>query len=53
MMLTGIKNIVFDLGGVLVDLDGKRCIDAFDAIGCHAISDYVRLHRTEDLFYDI
>ena len=52
-MLTGIKNIVFDLGGVLVDLDGKRCIDAFDAIGCHAISDYVRLHRTEDLFYDI
>ena len=49
----GIKNIVFDLGGVLVDLDGQRCIEAFEAIGAHRISDYVREHRTEDLFYDI
>ncbi|MEG2240198.1 MAG: HAD family phosphatase [Alistipes sp.] len=33
MILDGIKNIVFDLGGVLVDLDKQRCIDAFTAIG--------------------
>lgn len=54
MLITkGIKNIIFDLGGVLVDLDGQRCIDAFNAIGAHIIGDYVYYHRTEDLFYDI
>ena len=47
-----IKNIIFDLGGVLVGLDGQRCINAFDAIGAHEISTYVRDHRTEDLFFD-
>lgn len=53
MMLKGIKNIIFDLGGVLANLDSHNCIKAFDAIGCQAISEYVRQHRTEDLFYDI
>lgn len=52
-MLKGIKNIIFDLGGVLANLDSHNCIKAFNAIGCHAISEYVRQHRTEDLFYDI
>lgn len=47
-----IKNIIFDLGGVLVGLDGQRCIHAFEAIGAHEISAYVRDHRTEDLFFD-
>lgn len=32
-MTTGIKNILFDLGGVLVDLNKQACVDAFDAIG--------------------
>lgn len=32
-MLKGIKNIVFDMGGVLVDLDRQRCIDSFLALG--------------------
>lgn len=53
LMLKEIKNIIFDLGGVLANLDSERCIQAFDAIGCTAISSYVRQHRTEDLFYDI
>ncbi len=53
MMLTGIKNIIFDLGGVLANLDGERCCQAFDALGCQAVSRYVKEHRTEDLFYDI
>ena len=47
-----IKNIIFDLGGVLVGLDGQRCIEAFETIGAHEISAYVRDHRTEDLFMD-
>ena len=48
-----IKNIVFDLGGVLVGLDGQRSIAEFDALGCERVSEYIREHRTEDLFYRI
>ena len=48
-----IKNIVFDLGGVLVGFDGQRCINGFEALGCHDVAQYVVEHRTEDLFYDI
>lgn len=48
-----IHNIIFDLGGVLVGLDGGRCIRAFEQIGCTAIADYVKEHRTEDLFLEI
>lgn len=48
-----VKNIIFDLGGVLVGLDGQRCIEAFNRLGCQAVSRYVEEHRTEDLFYRI
>lgn len=41
------------MGGVLVDLQGQRCIDAFEAIGAHEVAQYVRDCRTEDLFKDI
>ena len=47
-----LKNIIFDLGGVLVGLDGQRCIDAFRKIGAQDIAFYVEEHRTEDLFFD-
>ncbi|MGL4779316.1 MAG: HAD family hydrolase, partial [Bacteroidales bacterium] len=33
MELAGIKNIVFDLGGVLINLNRQRCIDAYKALG--------------------
>ena len=36
-----IKNIIFDFGGVLVDLDRRRCIDAFKRIGAGAVAAYV------------
>lgn len=48
-----IKNIIFDLGGVLLYLDSQRCIRGFDKIGAHHVSEYVRDHRTEDLFLGI
>lgn len=47
-----IKNIIFDMGGVLVGLDPERCIHAFNEIGCGQIATYVEEHRTEDLFLD-
>lgn len=33
-----IENIVFDLGGVLVDLDIDRCTAAFESLGMHAVA---------------
>lgn len=47
------RNIIFDFGGVLVDLDRKRCIDAFTRIGAGAIAAYVDECRQEDLFHDL
>ena len=52
-MTYNIKNIIFDLGGVLVGLDAARCIEAFRQAGCAEIAAYVEEHRTEDLFLDI
>ncbi len=43
--LTGIKNIVFDFGGVLVDLDRERCIESFERLGVNvrdALGQYVQ-----------
>lgn len=45
-----IKNIVFDLGGVLCGLDAERCIRAFQQIGAEEVAVYVEEHRVEDLF---
>ena len=38
---------------MLVGLDGRRSIDAFNALGCEEVARYVEEHRTEDLFYRI
>lgn len=44
------KNIIFDLGRILVGLDNERCIAAFEKVGLGEIAFYVREHRVEDLF---
>ena len=52
VMDKNIKNIIFDLGGVLVGLNPERCINAFREIGCGVLASYVEEHRTEDLFLE-
>jgi riboflavin kinase/FMN adenylyltransferase len=39
--LKGIKNILFDFGGVLVDLHPQACLDAFAALGMPQVADYL------------
>lgn len=39
--LNGIKNIIFDFGGVLIDLNQQACLDAFAALGVPQVADYV------------
>lgn len=52
-MQKGIKNIVFDLGGVLVGLDKDRCVNAFYKVGLKDIAYYVDECRQEDLFHEL
>lgn len=40
-MDTELKNIVFDLGGVLVDLDLEHCIDAFKKLGMPRVAELI------------
>ena len=51
--MTNIKNLIFDLGGVLVGFDSRRSTDAFSRMGCEKVAEYIEEHRTEDLFYSI
>lgn len=39
--LRGIKNIIFDFGGVLVDLDPQACLDSFARLGLPQVADYL------------
>lgn len=39
--LKGIKNIIFDFGGVLVDLKPQACLDAFADLGLPQVADYL------------
>ncbi len=48
-----IKNIIFDMGGVLVDLHPERAIAAFEALGATEVALYIREFRMEDLFLDL
>ena len=43
--MTPIRNIVFDLGGVLIDYDLQRSIDAFRALGFMQIDQYINPYR--------
>ena len=48
-----VKNIIFDLGCILVELYPQRCIDSFRSLGAEAVAKYIETHQTRDLFYQI
>ena len=35
-----IKNLLFDLGGVIMDIDKNQCVKAFDELGLKNASSY-------------
>ena len=43
MALRGIRNLIIDLGGVIVDLTRSRCIDAFQQLGIRDVRQHVPL----------
>lgn len=50
MMIHTFKNIVFDLGGVLADLDLERCREAFRALGMPRIAELVDPYYPAEVF---
>ena len=49
-MLQGVKNILFDLGGVLFHIDYQRTIDAFKKLGITDFEKHFTQHQQNDLF---
>jgi len=49
-MEKGIKNIIFDLGGVLIDLDIDRCLREFKALGVSNVEELVNSTHTAGVF---
>jgi len=48
--MTGIKNIVFDFGGVLIDLDRNACINAFIQLGLKNVEEYLSDYKQNGIF---
>jgi len=50
-ILNGVKNIIFDLGGVLLNIDPKKTIAAFGALGMEKLIGDKGLSYDHDIFY--
>lgn len=51
--MNGLKNIVIDLGGVMIDLDRDRCVRAFKSLGLSDVDSMLGLYRQEEPFLSI
>lgn len=51
--MKGIKNVIIDLGGVMIDLDRDRCVRAFEALGIAGVNDMLGLYRQKEPFLSI
>lgn len=52
-MNDNIKTVMFDFGGVLVDLDQSKCVEAFVKLGVNNIMDYISKYVQNGLFLDL
>ena len=52
-IMAQIKNIIFDLGGVLLNLDFKRTIDAFEKLGLTDFENMFSQFKADELFTNL
>lgn len=52
-ILKGVKNIIFDLGGVLLNIEPKKTIEAFGALGMEQLIGDKGLSYDHDIFYQM
>lgn len=50
MKKKGIKNLIVDFGGVLINLDRQRCVENFKKLGLTDIEDFLGLYGQQGLF---
>ncbi len=48
-----IRNLLFDLGGVIIDIDRQRCIDAYTKLGLADAESYFGLYAQSGIFMAI
>lgn len=48
-----VKNVVIDLGGVMIDLDRERCVRAFEALGLAGVNEMLGLYAQKEPFLSI
>lgn len=51
--MEGIKNILFDLGGVLIDLDRKQAVKAFESLGFTNVNDFLGDYGQKGAFMEL
>lgn len=47
------KNIIFDFGGILVDLDKSRCLEAFDRLGFTQAARWIDAYSQQGIFGEL
>lgn len=50
MKSRGIKNLLIDFGGVLINLDRQRCIDNFKKLGFDNVEDLLNIYHQQGIF---
>ena len=50
MKRKGIKNLIVDFGGVLIDLDRQRCLENFRELGLPDVEHTLDLYHQQDFF---
>ena len=51
--LAGIRNLLFDLGGVIINLDRQRCVDALTALGDEKADEMLDLSVQQGTLMDL
>ena len=51
--MSNVKNLIFDLGNVLYDIDFKKMHAAFVSVGIEGIDKYFTLNKSHKLFLDL
>jgi HAD superfamily hydrolase (TIGR01549 family) len=51
--MSPIKNLIFDLGNVLYDIDFEKMYNAFDQLGIPNFENHFTLNKSDQLFFDL
>ena len=50
MKRKGIKNLIFDFGGVLINLDRQRCVENFRKLGLEKVDELLGMYSQQGIF---